>query len=75
MLISVRGEPSPELWAAADVTGYGIHIRRFGGDNVSVYAAGYVVFDGLKWDSYKGLVAQLRELKKRESIRVGAWRT
>jgi hypothetical protein len=74
MLISVKGEPAPELWAAADVTGYGIHIRRYGEDKVSVYASGYRVFDDLKWCNYDDLVSQLRGIKKHESIRIGAWR-
>lgn len=68
MLISIRGEPTPELWAAADVSGYEIHTRTYGEDTVSVYAAGYLAVEDLKWSSYEDLVARLRRLK-----RLGGW--
>jgi hypothetical protein len=69
MLISIRGEPAPELWAAADVAGYEFQTRPCGDDKVSVYASGYIVAEDLKWYSYGDLVAQLRELKSLDTIK------
>lgn len=66
--------PSPELWSAADITGYALHTRSWGSDGISVYSAGYVVAEDLTWDSYEDLVSQLRNIKRREQIRVGSWR-
>ena len=75
MLISVKGMPSSDLWAAADVTGYELRTRYWGDDGISVYSAGYVVAADLAWACYEDLVSQLRELKKHEGIRTGAWRS
>lgn len=69
MLISIRGEPDPELWAAADVLGYELHIRTWGTDEVSVYASGYLVAEGLKWSNREDLVAKLRGIRRFDNIR------
>ena len=69
MLISIRGEPAPELWAAADVTGYEFQTRTHGEYEISVYASGYIVAEDLKWSSYEDLAVQLRELKRLDTIR------
>ena len=72
-MISVIGEPAPELWAAADVTEFELHTRSYGPRKVPVYAAGHLDCEDLKWGSCEDLVAQLKELKRREAVRIGAW--
>lgn len=69
-MISINGEPTPELWAAADVAGYELHTRTWWEDKISVYSAGYVVAEDLKWSNYEDLVSQLKVIKNCEIMRV-----
>ena len=75
MLISVYGRSIPdEVWAAADVVGAELELRPGSVSRVSAYFWGYKVADNIRWDSYSDLLNQLKDLKRNENTRIGAFR-
>lgn len=64
MVISVIGDVSNDLWAAADVLGCRIVCRSGDSPRVSVLVLGHTVADNVVWDSYYDLVGQLRAVKR-----------